>query len=243
MRYLDKRMIVAVSLALIIGSGGAASAQDDSDPNRLTKYKAWMGLGAGEIVLGMATFNPVGVGIGVGTLARGTYEHRKHRLAGEAAAASATANVTQPEALVAVPDRPGYFYYPSNPNQLYFSASAVAASEPMQAKIPEPARIKVLIVNKAKDGRTIRYTVSGTPYEIPPGYMQALDTPAGSVIAYDRGDKVGTERFVLTAGNYEFRTADQGWRFYASTPSTATVAKAKETVKPAEDQKPAVAVR
>ena len=98
----------------------------------------------------------------------------------------------------------------------------------MQAKLPEPARINVRIANTAKDGRTIHYTVADTPYSVPPGYTQVLATPEGSVIAYDRGGDAGLERFTLADGDYEFRTADQGWRFY-----NTSQPKAAETGKPA----------
>ena len=53
-----------------------------------------------------------------------------------------------------------------------------------ESRLPEPARINVRIANTAKDGRTIHYTVDGTPYSVPPGYTQALATPEGPRIEY-----------------------------------------------------------
>ncbi len=266
MKSFDALLIGTVSMAFVVASGGEASAQSqspDQNPNQKKTLRrdrikmaadvGGMTLGAGGFLLGVATFNPLlagagaaGFGVGTGSLGRHTYQYVKDRNSGQGDATTSTAstaspNYAQTESLVAVAGRPGYFYYPSNPNQLYFDANAAAAAEPMQARIPQPAPINVLIVNTAKDGRTVRYTVSGTPYEVPPGYIQVLTAPEGSVIAYDRGDAVGVEQFTLTPGSYEFRTAEQGWRFYSTTPTTATVAKTKanDIARPSEATKPA----
>ncbi len=264
MKSLDALLIGTVSMAFVVASGGEASAQSQNQNPNQKKLKrdrvkmamdvGGIALGAGGMALGVATLNPIAAGLGAasigagtGSLGRHTYQYVKDHDSGQggATATTATTNYAQTESLVAVPGRPGYFYYPSNPNQLYFDANAAAAAEPTQARIPQPAPINVMIANTAKDGRTVRYTVSGTPYEVPPGYIQVLTAPEGSVIAYDRGDAVGVEQFTLTPGAYEFRTAEQGWRFYSTTPTTATAAKTKanDVATPSEATKPAVAVR
>ena len=227
-------MIGAVSMSILVTSGGEVLAQSENQNSNRKKAK-WdrvkMVVDVGGIALGAVTFNPVMVGMCSAALIRNTYQLGKHSAGGQRnPTTTAPTSIAQPESLVAVPGRPGYLYYPSNPNQLYFDASAVA-------------RIKVLIANTAKDGRTIRYSVSGTDFEIPPGYSQVVVAPAGSIISYDRGDKVGTEMFTLTDGAYEFRTSEQGWRFYATNPNMANVAKAKSDAGPTDASKPPVAVR
>ena len=248
MKTLGALMIGAVSMTIVVASGGEVSAQgEDQATNR--KKARWdrvkmvvdvggMALGDGDIQSGPPRRE-------YRRLGRNVYQYGKHsaRAQRDATTSTAPTSIAQPESLVAVPGRPGYFYYPSNPNQLYFDANAAATPEPMQARLPEPARINVLIANTAKDGRSIRYSVSGTDYEVPAGYIQALTAPAGSILSYDRGEKVGTEMFTLTDGTYEFRTAEQGWRFYATNPNTANVAKARSDARPAEARKPAAAVR
>jgi hypothetical protein len=264
MKFLDALLIGTVSMAFFGASGGEASAQSQSqnqNPNqkklrrdrvKMAADVGSMALGVGGIALGVVSFNPAvaglgaaSLGVGTASLGRHTYQYVKRRDSGQggATASPATTNDAQTESLVAVPGRPGYSYYPSNPNQLYFDANAAAAAEAVQARIPQPAPINVVIANTAKDGRTVRYTVSGTPYEVPPGYIQVLTAPQGSVIAYDRGDAVGVEQFTLASGAYEFRTAEQGWRFYSMTPTTATVGKAKDVPRPTEATRAAVEVR
>ena len=248
MKTMGALMFGVVSMIIIVASGGEVSAQSE-DQNTHRKKARWAGarmvVDAGGIVLGAATFNPILFGVSTGALGANAVQLGMHSVGARRDATTSTApkSLAQPESLVAVPGRPGYFYYPSNPNQLYFDANAAATPEPMQARLPEPARINVLIANTAKDGRSIRYSVSGTDYEVPAGYIQALVAPAGSIISYDRGDKVGTEMFTLTGGTYEFRTAEQGWRFYATNPNTANVAKAKSDARPADARKLAAAIR
>ena len=225
MKSIGALMIGAVSMTLLITSGGEASAQSgNTNPNR--KKARWDRVGivasVGGIALGVVTLKPDIVGISSASLIGSTYRLGKHSAGGQRnSTTTAPTSIAQPESLVAVPGRPGYLYYPSNPNQLYFDANAVT-------------QINVLIANTAKDGRTIRYSISGTDYEIPPGYSRVLAAPAGSTISYDRGDKVGTEMFTLKDGTYEFRRSEQGWRFYAINPD---VAKAKTAAKPTEASK------
>jgi hypothetical protein len=262
MKSINALIIGTVSIAFVVAGGGAAAAQSQ-DQDASKKKARWdrvkmvadvggMAVGVGGMALGAVAFNPVVVGLGAASFGASTaslgvhsYQLVKHSNAeqGNATTSAAPTNYAQTESLLAVPGRPGYFYYPSNPNQLYFDANAAAAAEPMQAKIPEPARINVLIANTAKDGRIIHYSVSGTSYSVPPGYIQALTAPAGSIIAYDRGDQAGTEQFTLTDGTYEFRTAEQGWRFYTTNPALANVAKSKSDTKPTEASKLAATVR
>lgn len=170
----------------------------------------------------------------MGAMGGHAYQYGKHKAqARDGATGTTNAVAQQPEAPVGVPGRPGYFSYPSNPNQLYYDAALATATDPSQAKLPEPARINVRIANTAKDGRPIQYTVDGTPYSVPPGYTQVLATPEGSVIAYHREGDAGLERFTLAEGDYEFRPADQGWRFYNTSQPKAAVAKSADPSKPA----------
>ena len=249
MKAMAAWIIGAVCITLIL-AGGEASAQGDEQAANRKKLK-WDGLkmvgDLGGMTVGVFTLNPVVFGLSTASLGVHSYQFGRHAAGAQSNPSTSTAPTeTAPTgSLVAIPGRPGYFYYPSNPNQLYYdanAASAAATPEPMQARLPEPARIKVLIANTAKDGRAVRYSVSGTDYEVPAGYIQALDAPAGSIIAYDRGDKLGTEKFLLTTGTYEFRTAEQGWRFYATNPDAANLARAKAKAD-ADAAKPAVVVR
>jgi hypothetical protein len=260
MKSIHTFLIGTVSLALVAAGGGEASAQDQyqySNQKKLRRDRmkialdaGGMALGAGGFVLGAATFNPVLVGFGTasfgastGALGVHTYRYVKDKNAGQGTATART-NDAQVESLVAVPGRPGYWYYPSNPNQLYFDGNAAAASEPAQVTITRPAPIHVMIANAARNGRTVRYTVSGTPFEIPPGYIQVLTAPTGSIIAFDRGDVAGVARFTLNSGAYDFRTVEQSWRFY-STPPRASLANAKPSVVAgsSEATKPATVMR
>lgn len=234
MRYFRPLMIGAVSMSILVTSGGEVLAQSQKqNPNR--KKARWdvvkMAADVGGIALGAATLNPFIVGVSSGALVRNSYRLGKHTIGGQGnPTTTAPTSIAQPESLVAVPGRLGYFYYPSNPNQLYVDANA-------------PARITVVIANMAKDGRTVRYSVSGTDYAIPPGYSQLVIAFAGSIISYDRVDTAGTEMFTLTDGAYEFRASEQGWRLYATGQTVANVAKAKSDARPTEASKSAAAVR
>ena len=231
MKSIGALVIGAVSMTLLVTIGGEASAQGENTYlNRRKAMRDRVGIveSMGGMAIGVVTMNPLIFGDASALLIRNTYRLGKNSARGRRnSTTTAPTSIAQPESLVAVPGRPGYLYYPSNPNQLYLDANAVA-------------QINVQIANTAKDGRTIRYSVSGTDYEIPPGYSRLVVVPAGSTISYDRGDEVGTEMFTLTDGTYEFRTSERGWRFYATNPE---VAKAKSVPRPTEASKPASAPR
>jgi hypothetical protein len=222
-------------LILILATSRDASAQlfsrhnSTAEERELRRDRRKMIGDVGGVAIGAATLNPLIAGVSAAKLGWHKIQYNKHKEQAQADAGETTAapaSAWAPGTLVAVPGRPGYFYDPANPNQLYVVPASVP--DPMQARVAEPARINVRIVNQAKDGRTIRYTVSGAPYEVPPGYTQVLTTPAGSIISFERGDSAGAERFLLAEGSYEFRRVEQGWRFYATDGPAREIAEAAE---------------
>ena len=223
-------------LILILATSPDASAQFFSKDNstaeerELRRDRRKIFSDVGGVALSAATLNPIGVGFSTAMLGWHKIQYNKHKDQAQgdpgAATTPAASPAPAPGTLVDVPGRPGYFHDPSNPNQLYVGPAP--APDPMQARVAESPRIHVRIANRAKDGRTIRYTVSGTPYEVPPGYTQVLTTPAGSILSFERGDSTVAERFLLAEGSYEFRQAEPGWRFYATDGPAREIAKAAE---------------
>jgi hypothetical protein len=199
--------------------------------DKIKKDRRRMVLDAGIVVLGTATFNPIAVGVGLGMLGTDTTKLAIHkRQDRKAQEASVNAQPTQVETLVAVPQRPGYYYFPSNPNQLYFDQSQ--AADPMPAKLEAPAvaspsLITVKIANAAKDGRMITCTVEGTTFSVPPGYTQTLTAVPNAVISYETG--TGVERYTLMQGGYEFRSVDNTWRFFNQQPAPSVASKPTTT--------------
>ena len=230
------RMLVIASIqcgVLLHGSLCAAQAEDKvkKDRRRMATSAGVMAASVGVTAAGVVTLNPIAVGLGMygfgagtGSLGRSAIQHRIHRKQAESdqVAGSAAAVVGPVESLTPIPGRPGYFYYPSNPTQLYFDPAQV--SDPMQARIAEEAatasrRITVRIANPSKDGPAIDCQVDGTAFSIPPGMLLSVNTVDGAVISYDRGDSPGVARYRLVEGDYEFRSVENGRRFYTSTPA------------------------
>jgi hypothetical protein len=46
------------------------------------------------------------------------------------------------------------------------------------------------------------------------GQELQFESPAGTLIKFDRGGDLGTARYSLTEGVYEFKLTDQGWDLY-----------------------------
>jgi hypothetical protein len=236
---MQKRKAVSVILigSLLITSTTGLHADD-----RLKKDRRRMVLGAATVAVsplvmgvGVVSFNPIIAGAGVGMFGAGsglmgvgTVGYISHKMEDRRAQeTSANNQPTQFETLIPVSQRPGYYYYPSNPNQLYVDPSQVA--NPLQAKTAEPAvatpdRITVKIANKAKDGRSIDCAVDGMRFSVPAGYTQTLVAAPGSVISYKTGNGAAIERYTLTEGSFEFRSVENTWRFYnqETTPSVAS---------------------
>ena len=213
---------------LLLAGGMIVSAEDKLKKDRLNMAKD-----VGIIAIGTARGN-VGVALlGSAKLGVDTFKYRRH--IGQAQEGQSGATTSSPpgqaESLLPVPQRPGYYYYPSNPNQLYVDPAQ--AAEPMKARIrPVEAptdRITVRIANTAKDGRSINYTVDGATFSIAPGTSQTLDAAPGAVISYDRGDRPGAERYSLVEGTYEFRSVDAGWHFYNLNPGRTVAARTGES--------------
>jgi hypothetical protein len=209
---------------LLLGSLSEAQAEDKlkKDRRHMAASVGVMAASTGAMAAGVFTLNPlafelglVGFGAGTGGLGRSAIEHRIHRK--QAEREQAAASVGPVESLVLVPGRPGYFYYPSNPNQLYFDPAQV--SDPMQAQIVPPVapvveRISVRIANPSKVGRAIDCTVDGAPFSIPSGMVLSVTATRQAVISYDRGDRPEPDRYTLDEGDYEFRTVDNGRGLY-----------------------------
>ncbi len=238
---MQVRMRVMASIqcgVLLFGSLGAAQTEDKvkKDRRHMVTSVGVMAASTGMMAAGVLTLNPIvaglgmyGFGAGTGGLGAATIQHRIHRKQAERdqAAGSAAAAVGPVESLVPVPGRPGYLYYPSNPNQLYFDPAQV--SDPMQARVaeepaPAPKPITVRIANPAKDGPAIDCMVGGTAFSIPPGRLLVVDAVPGAVISYDRGDGTGLDRYSLVEGSYEFRSVDKRLRIYSSSPARTVAA-------------------
>ncbi len=224
--------------AILVGSLLISSSTGLHADDRLKKDRRRMALGmvsvaASPVVMtaGVFSFNPVIAGTGMAMLGGGAglmgvggagyiSHKREERRAREG---SANDQPAQFEALVAVPGQPGYYYYPSNPNQLYVDPSQVADPVPAMIAAPQPATpdlIMLRIANKAKDGRSIDCAVNGLRFSVPPGYTQTLTAAPGAVISFETGNNEGAiEHYTLAEGSYEFRSDENIWRFYTQLPA------------------------
>jgi hypothetical protein len=241
---MPKRLGVS---AILVGSLLITSSTGLNADDRLKKDRRRMAVGAVTVAAsplvmgaGVVTFNPVIAGAGVAMFTAGSglfgvggggyiVHKMQDRRAQEALANS---RPTQFETLVPVPQRPGYYYDPSNPNQLYVDQNQATA--PMQAKIDAPtvstpSRVTIKIANAAKDGRSIECAVDGTRFSVPPGYTQTLDAAPGAVISYDSGNGTAIERYTLNEGSYEFQSVENTWKFYSQEPARSVASRSPTT--------------
>ena len=132
--------------------------------------------------------------------------------------------------LIAHPQYPGYGYFPSDPNYLYrlpapasvanAGTSGDASTVPVPAPAPMPgARTPIEIVNAGPPGTTVDYFVDGVAYRIEGGDRQTLYVAPRSTVAFNRGSGFIKERYLLSAGVYEFRPVASGWAFFKVSPT------------------------
>ena len=80
----------------------------------------------------------------------------------------------------------------------------------------------IKIVNPAKNGVTLNYTLDGNAFTIPPGYSQDLREDRAWVIQFSRGANLDQARYGLQSGVYTFTRTDHGLELYRSEfPQTA----------------------
>ncbi len=91
----------------------------------------------------------------------------------------------------------------------------VPTASPMAA----PPTIAITIVNAEPAGAGLGFDINGLTYQAPAGSRQNLTVAPDSYISYDRGGSFGQQRYLISAGVYEFRSTAQGWALYKR-PST-----------------------
>lgn len=80
----------------------------------------------------------------------------------------------------------------------------------------------IKIVNPARNGVTMNYTLDGNAFTMPPGYSQDLQEDRAWVIQFSRGANLDQTRYGLQSGVYTFTRTDYGWELYRSEfPQTA----------------------
>jgi hypothetical protein len=125
-------------------------------------------------------------------------------------------------ALIAHPQYPGYGYFPSDPYHLYrlpppaSATNAVAPADGSTVRDPAAAaaHIPIEIVNAGRPGTNVECVIDGVAYQIEGGGRQKLDVGPKATVAYDRGSGLGTQRYALAAGMYEFRPSEVGWGLF-----------------------------
>ena len=127
------------------------------------------------------------------------------------------------ESLQPHPQYPGYYYYASNPGQLYYypgqvapaAASTTPAATPTVAANSRPVQpITVRFVNPEEYGVAMNFAIDGAAQSVPSGFTQTLDATSTSVIEFNRGEGLGNARYSLSAGTYEFQFGDDGWQCF-----------------------------
>jgi hypothetical protein len=241
---MQKKVAVTATLigSLLMTSSTRLNADDRLKKDRRRMVVGAAGVAVSPVVmgLGVVSFNPVIAGAGVamfgagaGLVGVGGGGYIAHKMQDrKAQEASANTEPNQVETLVAVPQQPGYYYYPSKPNQLYVDQAQVVDSMPAKPEAPAeatPARIIVKIANKSKDGRSITCSAAGLRFSVPPGYTQTLSVAPGSVIAYETGNGAAIESYTLSEGSYEFRSVENTWRFYTQEPSRSVATSSLST--------------
>jgi hypothetical protein len=74
----------------------------------------------------------------------------------------------------------------------------------------------IKIVNPAKNGVTLNYTLNGSLFNIQPGYSQDLQADRAWVIQFSRGENLDQARYGLQPGVYTFARTDRGWELFHS---------------------------
>ena len=74
----------------------------------------------------------------------------------------------------------------------------------------------IKIVNPAKSGATLNYTLDGNAFTIPPGHSQELREDRAWVIEFSRGANLDQVQYGLHTGVYKFTPTDHGMELYRS---------------------------
>jgi hypothetical protein len=97
------------------------------------------------------------------------------------------------------------------------SAPSAVASNPLPTA-------EITLRNPNENGVTLKFSLSGVSYSLPPGYTQKIHQVC--VIKFDRGGSAGTARYTLSEGTYKFQAARGAWDLFKD---KADVARAEET--------------
>src|SRR5262249_53978175 len=123
--------------------------------------------------------------------------------------------------LIAHPQYPGYGYFPSDPTYLYRlpQSPSVAVAGPPRIAPDAPAQtstaqISIDVVNAGRPGAEVDDIIARAAHRIEGGGRHSLAVGSTSTIPYDRGDGLGTQRYALSAGVYEFRPTASGWALF-----------------------------
>ena len=100
----------------------------------------------------------------------------------------------------------------------------------------------IKIVNPAKTGVTLSYSLNGATYSIPPGYSQDLREDRAWTIQFSRGPNMDQAEYGLQPGVYTFARTDHGWELYHGdfppTPATTSPPTAAPMNPPATPMNP-----
>jgi len=89
------------------------------------------------------------------------------------------------------------------------SGAGTSADAP-NSPAPASAQFSVEIKNAGQPGAYVDFFIDGAAYRIDGGERQKLSVSPGAKVAYDRGGGLGTQRYSLSAGVYEFRPGESG---------------------------------
>lgn len=118
------------------------------------------------------------------------------------------------------PQYPGYGYFPSDPGHLYRlpQPASPTADTPTSPGASAATPLFVEIVNAGPPGEAVAYLVDGVVHRVEGGRRERIAIGPDSTIAFDRGGGLGTQRYRLSAGVYEFRSGESGWAFFRVQP-------------------------
>ncbi len=97
---------------------------------------------------------------------------------------------------------------------VFLAAGMGAIGPPVrEAADAQPTSSGTVIRNR--NDVTINYTVNDSAYSMANGFSQALAKGGAWVVAFDKGGSLGTARYTLDDGTYDFTsTQEQGWDLY-----------------------------
>ena len=86
-------------------------------------------------------------------------------------------------------------------------------SNPLPETPMDPA-LAIIVTNPEKNGAAISFVAGGQTFTVAPGFQQVV-RQAGSVeVRFDRGGALGTARYSLHSGVYQFLVTDEGWNLF-----------------------------